>query len=366
MTVDVHDVNFVELKADTQNKTLAPTGDCHMKAIVEVHTENADLIIVDHEDAFIESKASVGTQQSRGGYEDTALEAVDQVERHLTEGGLGEENVTDQHQEVTLEAIHEESSEDQGSFLVEQNEVETVTTEMGGEDMLNVEPLQKEGSCLNSAFDSDCSLLEPPAVPQSLADHERLNNKSETDTIINGSVEEPYGAQSQSEEEKVEMTPVGEKSSAQADEDEDVCVENTELEDITNKVLQSVHLQSADHCEEENNKTNGVLSNGHTSDSSVMSAIEDSTEEAPDCDLRKMVSTTVIESVVSDIGEDCTEIFEDESLEGCNPKGKVCRDRIGQPYIDLSAQAEGTEEDPHGNAGQAPVDGLINHMEATP
>lgn len=362
VTVDVHDVNLMELKADGQSKTLAPTSDCHMKAIVEVHTEDADLIIVDQDDAVIKGNPSVGTQRSRGGYEDTALEAVDQGERLLTEVGLGEESVTDQHQEVTLEAIHEETSEGQRSFLVEQNEVETVTQEVSGEDTLNVEPIPEEGSCLNSASANDISLLEPPVVPQSPADHESLHNKSETNTIKNGPVVELHGAQSQSEEEKIGMTPVGEET-AQADVDECECVEKADQEDITNKVLQSVHLQSLDHREEENNKC--VLSNGHTSDSSVMSAIEDSTEEAPECEFRKMISTTVIESVVSDIGEVRTVILEDESLKDCDPKGKICSDGIGQPYTDLNAQVEGTEGDPHGNASQEQVDGLINHMEAT-
>lgn len=78
-----------------------------------------------------------------------------------------------------------------------------------------------------------------------------------------------------------------------------------------------------------------------------------------------MISANVIESVVLDSNEDHTVNLED-SLEGCDPNNQICRDQIGHPYTDLSPQAEGAEGDPHGNASQEQVDGLISHMEVTP
>ncbi|XP_048088363.1 sorting nexin-11 [Alosa alosa] len=360
VTVDVHDVNVVELTADAQSEKAhegeshgdrAPVGDAHAEAIVEVHPQGVDLIIVDQEDAIAEGNATEGAQQSNGGFEDAALEAVDQVERLLNQVGLLEETVTDQYQEVTSEAILKVT--DQGSSSEEQNEVVEVTSE----DTTNVELSQQEESCLNSASDNDNSVLEASVVPQSLsesnhdggvAETDSLQDNSETSVGKNGPVEEQCEDQSQNRERDVEMTPSREESGMEADLDEGVCVDKAEEEETTGEVLQSVLLQSLDHCEEESNNTNRLMSNGHNSDNSVTSAMEDSTEEAPDCE--KMISSNVIESVVSDSTEDRTVNLE-ETLEGCDLKGQICHDQIELPYTDLSA-SEGGEEDPHGVAIQ--------------
>ncbi|XP_062382417.1 sorting nexin-11 [Sardina pilchardus] len=364
VTADVHDGNVVGLTADAQSEggshgDEAPVGDIHVEAIVEVHPQSVDLTIVDQEDAIAEGNSTEGAQQDSGGFEDAALEAVDQVERFINQVELVEETIRDQHQEVTSDTpILEVTAEGQGSSSEEQNEVETVTLEVASEDTTNVELSQQEESCLNSASDNDNSVLEAPVVPQSLAESNQdrdvaetdsLQDDGETDVVKNGPVEEESEDQSQNQERDVEITPPGEESAMEADLDGSVCVDKA-VEETTGEVLQSVHLQSLDHCEEERNDTNGVMSNGHHSDGSVTSAIEDSTEEAPDCDKGKMISANVIESLMSDSTED-HRVHLEETLEGCDLKGQICQDQIELPYTDLSAP-EGGDEDPHGVAIQ--------------
>ncbi|XP_012670000.2 sorting nexin-11 [Clupea harengus] len=393
VTVDVHNVNFVELTADTQSETAhegeshvdrAPAGDSHMEALVEVHPPGADLGIVDQEDAIKEGEATDGTPQGNGGVEDTALEAVDPEERLLTEVRLVEETVTDQHQEDTLEAILEETVEGrvdcQGSALEEQKEMETVTLEVTSGDTMNVELFQKEDSCLNSASENDSFVLESPVWPPSLAEpsrdsgvseEESSQDNSEKSAVKNGPVEEHTEDEGQNDEDEVEVSPLEKQSPVQTDLDGSMGMEKAEEEDTTDEILQSVHLQSLDHHEEESGETNGLMSNGHHSDGSVTSAIEDSTEEAPDCGLilqpcqevGKTISTDVIESLVSDSAEDRTN--EEAPLEGRDLKGQTCHDQTGRLYTDLTVLKD-VEEEPHGIATQEQEVNLINHMEATP